>query len=342
MNQQQDFKTFPNALILPKVKPLQFQFGWMTWIDESLLFENWDLEQYLPDFESQIWVYFDDYGCVSRSFENALEAVIAKKITTNLFSPDAKRWLVKNLYENEKPNFSDRDLIVISWTKPNVWNDWWTVFSTARKEWIIPQDLADWDFTNRNPLENNLEAYYAYARNEESINKANEFNEKFEIKAEWVARENFSEASKYWALQVYVNAWYKRNWKYYNPNWNHNHAVLLVNPETLEIFDHYEPAIKEIEKIEDIYYWALKINIFEKSMTKPKINNNSLVILVSGSGGIWLYLDDKIIIDDAAKINSVFMARNSKNWFFSGGPVKSLTQEQWNMFTKTNLKWELI
>ena len=43
------------------------------------------------------------------------------------------------------------------------------------------------------------------------------------------------------------------------------------------------------------------------------------------------------IVDDVAKVLSVFMARNAANGEFSGGPVRSLTQEQWDMFDKRTL-----
>lgn len=340
--QQEPFKTYPEALILPEILPLNFEFGGMTGIEEQLIFPDGNLMPWLPEYEQQIGVYFDDYGCVSRSFLNALEAVIARSVEADIFSHDTKRWLIKEIYLNNKPNFSDRDLIVLSGTVPKVGNSGWKVFETAKDEGLVSQEIADWDFTNRNPLENSSDKYYAYARDKKAIEKAEEFNNRFEIKAEWVAIDKIKEASKYGALQIYVNAWYKRGNKYYNPTGKHNHAVLLINSETLEIFDHYEPSIKQIESINDIYPWALKINIIEKSMKKPTIKNNSLVILVSGGGGIGLYLDGKIIIDNEAKINSVFMARNSKNGFFSGGPTISLTQEQWNLFEKRDLKGQVI
>jgi hypothetical protein len=85
---------------------------------------------------------------------------------------------------------------------------------------------------------------------------------------------------------------------------------------------------------------ALKINIFEKTMNKPNLSNNTLIMMVTWPGDIWLYLDWKIIKDDPAKVLAVWLARSSKNWTFMWGLVKSITQEQWQMFPQVNLKWE--
>jgi len=141
------------------------------------------------------------------------------------------------------------------------------------------------------------------------------------------------------AVQVYVNAWHKNDeGKYYNPTGNITHATEAVDYDTCKIYDTYEPKIKELASWDDIGSWALKINIIEKNMIeKPNLENNTLVLLVEGAGGIGLYLDDKIIIDDNAKILAVFMARNAKYGKFKEADVRSLTQEQWDLFDKRSL-----
>ena len=72
-------------------------------------------------------------------------------------------------------------------------------------------------------------------------------------------------------------------------------------------------------------------------MTKPKIENNSLLQLVEGEGGFGMFLDGKIYIDDTAKILASVIMRNNGNL---NGKIKALTQEQWDMFEKYNLKGE--
>lgn len=329
-----------NSLILPEISPLSFEFGGMAGVEDRILFPDGSLLLYLPEFETQSSTYMDDYGCVSRSFGNGVESLVILDILN--FNDDNQEWLKNEIYKNGKPNFSDRDLIVLSGTKPRSGNSGEKVLETAQKKGLIPQIIGDWDPSSRDTSLTE-EKFYAYARTPEAQKLADEWNKRFEITGEWVSRSNLEEASKRGAIQIYVNAWYKNNDEiYYNPNGRYNHAVLLADYNKKQIFDSYYPEIKEIDSWNSIYPWALKINIKEKTMIKPKIINNSLVILVEGSGEIGLYLDDKIIIDDAAKIQSVFMARNAKNGIFSGGPVISLKLDQWNMFEKRNLKMEKL
>lgn len=329
-----------NGAIKPTIFPLSYEFGGMTPVPEILLFPNGSCIEHLPENEKQIGVYFDDWGCVSHSILNGLEVLIDKQLSR--FNSYNRKWVLQNIYLNEKPNFSDRDLVVLSGTKIGKGNSGEKVLATAQEKGVVAEHKAPWDFNERNPNINSPERYYAYSRMASSNVLAQEFNERFIITGEWVPRTRWFDASKYGVLQVYVNAWYQRNGKYYNPNNKINHAVLMADYKGCKIFDSYDPYIKQLESWNDAYPVALKINIIEKNMTKPNIPNNALVILVEGLGGIGLYLDNKIIVDDEAKINSVFMMRNSKNGFFSGGPTVSLTQEQWDLFSKTNLKGELI
>lgn len=330
--------------IQPVITPFSFQFRGMTNIVEELLFEN-GCVAYLPESEMQIGLFFDILGCVSFSFYNGLETVGGRKIELELFKSENSKWLKDNFFKNGKLNFSDRDLVVLSKTDPEKGNDGWSVFLAAKNNGPVPESMETFDLRNSNYGVNNKNNYYDYTRNKADQKIADEFNKRFEIKAEWVAREDWLEASKYGALQVYTKAWYKRSetGKYYNPApGTSNHAIQMANVEDLKIFDSYDPFLKELEKIDDFYYWGLKINLIEKTMAKPIILNNTKILMVSGVGNIGMYLDGKIIVDDVAKLNDVWIARNSKNGFFAGGPVKTLTQEQWDMFDKYNLKMEKL
>jgi len=321
-----------NAVILPEIEPLSFEVGGMEAIGSNvILFPDSDLKEFLPEFETQSNTYFDTWGCVSHSFENALEALITRQDFEN------NEWLLKNIYKQGRPNFSDRDLVVLSGTKPSVGNSGNQVLARAKQNGLISQDFEDWDNKSRDP-KNTVELYYAYARTPEAEVKAKEFNDRFEIVGTWVQRDNIEEAMKTGAVQVYVNAWHKNNdGKYYNPTGNHNHAVLACGYKYKEIYDTYNPRIKQLSSWNDIYSWALKINIIEKTMSKPNIKQNSLVMLVEGSGGIGLFLDDKIIEDDTAKILAVYIARNASGGEFNNAPVVSLTQAQWDLFDKRKL-----
>lgn len=324
------------ALILPEITPTSLEFGGLTTVEDSVLFPSGSILDYLPIFEGQSHTYFDDYGCVSNSFENGGQILIKRQIDE--FVRNNKDWIKDWYYNRNEPDFSNRDLIVLSGTKPRVGNSGNRVLRTAQQRGLIPQTMGDWDTTSRDPIKTE-EKFYSYERSDEAEVIAEEWLKRIEITGEWVGRENWEEASKKGVLQLYVNAWYQRNGKYYNPTGSHNHAVLMADYKGHKILDTYRPEIKELESWNDAYYWALKINIKEKTMNRPNIENNSLLQLVEGSGGFGMYLDGKIYIDDVAKIlASVIMRNNGK----LDGKIKALTQEQWNMFEKRNLKNEII
>lgn len=342
-------KKVPNGLLkLPEVGPLSYEFGGMTPVSSEILFPEGRINDHLPEDEMQIGVYFDDYGCVGHSQENGHEAVIDRKLES--FSQDNKKWLKDNFLKNGKINFSDRDLIVLSGTKPGVGNSAEKVLQTSQKIGLIPQSFEDWDFKERDPEKNNQIKYYAYARTKADEEIAAEWNKRFEIIGEFVHISNLEQASKEGAIQLYVRAWHYKDGKYYNPTpGKYNHAVLLCDYKKIEIYDSYDPFIKPLSSWNDCHEWALKLNIIEKTMKKPNINQNSLVIMTEGGGNIGLFLDGRIIVDDPAKIQTVYNARTlkeitiagTKYWVHTAGSI-SLTKEQWDMFEKRNLKMEPI
>jgi hypothetical protein len=324
------------ALQLPNILPNSLEFGGMTTVEDTILFENGSVLDYLPSFETQAHTYFDDWGCTSNSFESGIQVLIKRQI--NDFSEKTQEWLKETFYKNNEPNFSNRDLIVLSGTVPRVGNSGDKVLKTAQDKGLIPQTLGDWDSSSRD-INNTEKNFYLYGRTKEAQLVADEWNKRIKITGEWASREKWKEASKRGVLQVYVNAWYLKNGKYYNPNGKYNHAVLMADYNEVKIYDSYRPEIKQLESWADAYYNALKINIEEKTMEKPKIENNSLLQLVEGKGGFGMYLDGKIYIDDTAKILASVIMRNGGNL---NGKIKALTQEQWDMFDKYNLKGEKL
>jgi len=331
----------PNGLILPELDRFSFEFRGMTKTKEVLLFPDGSLMNYLPHPESQVGVYFDDYGCVSHSEENCLESLIIKQLDS--FSKENQSFLTTKIYHDGKPDFSDRDLVVLSGTT-NKGNSSAKVYSTITDKGLISQREGGWDMLNRNPIENTKEKYFAYSRTKEGENIAKEFNRRFEILGEWVGQDKWAEASKYGALQVYVNAWYKRNGKYYNPIGGHNHAVEMVDYQSVKIFDTYDPYVKELESWSDCYYLAFKLNIIERVMEKPIIRNNTLLQLVAdssnpneskaGLGQFGLFLDGKILTGNSGDVLATFYMRNNGNTL---GMTKALISPEWNMFEKKKL-----
>ena len=336
-----EFKEDYNAIILPEITPLSMEFGGMTTVEDVILFEYGNISDYLPkNVEVQSNVYFDDFGCTSNSFQNGLKVLCKKQLST--FSKKLQKLLTEKYTKNGEIDFSNRDLIVLSGTKPRIGNSGEKVLKTAQEKGLIPQTMGDWDNKSRD-TKYTEENFYLYGRTKEAQLLAEELNKYLRITGEWTGRENWEEASKRGVLQIYVKAWYKnKEGKYYNPDGRYNHATLMADYPNKKLLDSYEPEIKQLVSWEDAYYLALKININDKTMEKPKLVNNTKIIVVTGPGNIGMYLDGKIIVDDLAKLNDVWMARNSKNGFFSGGPIKTLTQEQWDLFEKRNLKMEPI
>lgn len=334
----------PNALILPDIEPRSFQVGGMEHTDTTkILFPEASCLDYMPTYETQAMLYFDTYGCVSHSFLNAVEINIRRAIAE--YSLDNRQWLMNFMYDdNGEPNFADRDLVVLSGTVHGSGNSGNQVLTRAQRIGLIAERMASWNPKDRDPEKNNVEEYFAYARTENANELAEEWNKRFKIIGTWVyvKDENaLKEAMKTGVVQIYVNAWYKNSdGKYYNPNDNYTHATVALDFNDIKTLDTYPPEIKELSSWDDIHVWALKINIIEKNhMEKPQIENNTLLQLVEGNGGFGMFLDGKIYVDDTAKIlASVIMRNNGK----LDGKIRALTQEQWDLFEKRNLKNETL
>ena len=299
--------------LISAVTPKSYEFNGMTTIPKIILFEDGCLN-FLPEEEYQIGVYFDTFGCASFSFNNCLEIDGLRRIDLKLYNDENIKWLKENMMVNGKLNFSDRDLVVLSGTDPQWGNDTWSIFEFARKNGLVCESDAPWDFRNRDPKVNTKENYYNYKREELNKKKATELLKRFEIKGEWVMRENWLEASKYGVIQVYTRAWFERNGKYYNPTPNTSgHGITMVKKSEEKIFDQYPPFVKQMERDEDFYPYGFKLSLIEKIMEKPIIKNNTLIQLVSGNGGFGLYLDGKIFVDDLAKIIASWLVRTKGN-----------------------------
>ncbi len=325
------------ALILPTIKPTSLQFGGLTTVQDSVLFEDGNIIPLLPKFEPQSHTYFDDFGCVANSLETGIQVLCKKMLPT--FSESLQKLITEKYMKDGEIDFSNRDLIVLSGTVPNKGNSGDKVLATAQSEGLIPQTLGDWDPASRDP-KNTLENFYLYGRSAEAQEVADEFNKHLKITGEWTGREKWEEASKKGVLQLYVNAWYLNSeGKYYNPNGKHNHATIMVDYFAVQLFDTYKPEIKTLSSWNDAYYWALKINIEEKHMEKPKIENNSLLQLVEGKGGFGMFLDGKIYLGSTADILASCIMRNKGDLKLK---TRALTQEQWDLFDKYNLKGEKL
>jgi len=333
------------GLVLEKMKPLEQEFGGMTAIPKIHLFKDGNAIPYLPEEEKQIGVYFDTWGCVSFSNLNCVETVSHRMLP--LFRKENREWLLKNFYKNDRPNFSDRDLVVLSGTEIGRGNSARQVLETVQQIGVIPEEKEPWDFTSRDPEVNIPEVYYAYSRTEASNQIAREFNKRFKILGERVAQPFWKEASQYGALQVFVNAWYQDDdGTFFNPTGNHNHAVQMADYNTVRIFDSYKhngSFLKTLSNWSDARWYAYKFNIIEKNMEKPKIENNTLLQTVTpnvaGSGQFGIYLDDQIIVGDEGKLSLTFFQRNNGD---IKGKTLTLTKDDWDKFEKIDLSGNKI
>jgi len=308
-----------NGVILPYISPISMEFGGMTTVEKIEVFTEGNAIPFLPAFKGQSSVYFDTWGCVSHSFNKGVRTYLKARYNLDY-------------------DFADRDLVVLSGTKIGTGNSGSNVLDTAQIKSLVPFEFENWDMKDRNP-ENTAEKYYAYARVPEAQPEADKINNEYEILGEWVGRENWEEASKYGSLQVYVNAWYKdENGEYFNPTGRYTHALMIANYKTRQITDTYEPELKTIRSWNDAYYWALKITIIKKTMTKPIIENNTLVQLTgdneAGSGQFGLFLDGNILVGGVAELLATFYMRNNGNTI---GKTKPLNRAQWNLFNKKSL-----
>ena len=309
-------KLLPNGVILPKIGAQSFEYGGMTPVGTDIIIPDGNAIPFLPVFETQANTYFDTWGCVGHSHDNALQT-------------DAKARYGIDV------DFSDRDIVVLSGTVPRVGNSGEAVLESVQINGVIPQELGDWDSRNRDSKVNIEEVYYSYKRSEEGVKAAKIHKDNYEIIGEWVHRSNWQEASKRGVLQLYVQAWYiNSKGEYYSPTGKFNHAVIMADYRTRKIFDSYEPRIKTLDSWDSIYPWALKINLIKKNMAKPIIKNNTLVQAIykgEGGGQFGLYLDDKILIGDLAELLATFYMRNNGE---TVGKTMPLNKEQWDMFTK--------
>jgi hypothetical protein len=326
-----------NGVIIEHVPPMSNQYGGMTTIEDEIIFPD-GCYPFLPEFEAQTSLYFESNTCVSQSYNNAQETSFAAAIANGKISAENVKWLTdEGYFKNGKINFNDRALAIISKTNPNKGNSGEAVADAAEENGLAAETAWPWDWRERDPKINNKESYWNDFQLPPNVTaQMAEFKKRFELLHEWVERKDWSAVEKKGSLQGYVNAWHERNGKYYNPYpGKTNHAVQPISSATIEIFDTYHPSIKQLEQENDLHCWILKINVRERAKIMPHIENNTLIFTTGHGGQFGLYLDNRIIVDDLPKILAMWMMRNNGA---TAGKTKTLTQEDWDKFNKTDLK----
>lgn len=340
-----------SGAIIEHVPPMSNQFGGMTTIEDEIIFPD-GCYHFLPEFEAQTSLYFESNTCIPQSYDNAVETDFSEYIESGKMLPEDLQWLKdEGYFKNGKINFNDRALAIISKTDPDKGNSGERVAIAAEENGLAAETAWPWDWRERDPKINNKENYWNNFELPENVKKQMaEFHRRFKdlLVHEWVERKNWAKVEKKGALQGYVNAWYERDGKYYNPNPGHsNHGVQPISSATIEVFDTYQPSIKQLEQESDLHSWILKINLRQRAIIMPKIKDNTLVFTIGHGGQFGLYLDNRIIVDDLAKIMAMTIMRSKViNEGTENEQVlikrKTLTESDWDLFPKTNLKNEKI
>lgn len=305
-----------------------------TPFQEYLPYGNW--LSYLPKAEAQIGTYTPTLACVTFS---ALENI---EIQMNYYKDEKKLeqedldWLNKEGYidDNGDFNFSDRFVAKLSGTRERGGNNATNVYETIKKYGLVPE--KDWPFDREEMTE---DEYYKEVP-QEVLDKGKEWNKRFKIHFQRVHQSQWDKALKMSPIQVYVRAWHKKDGVYHNtvPKWNH--AVTKFNQED-KIRDQYEPFIKQLTPNYRYYEWGFKYDITKKNFNSMDLKkyDNYLVQLVEGQGDFGLIANEKLYIDDLAKILASYQIRNKGN---TDGKAVEFTQAQWDACPQYNLKDEKI
>ena len=331
---------YGGAIIL-HIPPMSNQYGGMSTIEDEIIFPD-GCYSFLPEFEEQTSIYFQSNTCVSQSYDNDQETLFAGAIANGQLSAENIEWLkIEGYYKNGKINFNDRALAIISRTNPDKGNSGEAVASAAEEYGLSAETAWPWDWRERDPKINNKEKYWNNFELPDNVKRQMaEFHKRFELLHEWVERKDWEKVEKKGALQGYVGSMRVRDGKYYNsvPG-RFIHAVQPISSSSIEVFDTFQPSIKQLESMEDLHTWLLKVNMRERAKIMPKIENNTLIFTTGHGGMFGLYLDNRIIVDDLSKVMAMWMMRNNGN---TANKTKTLTESDWDSYGKTNLKNEKI
>lgn len=303
------------GLIIKDLKPQDWRFGSVTALKSQVYQEDRNWDDFLPQDEFQA----QSLSCVTFSALNCLEMMALRKYGL-------------------KFNWSDRFIAKASGTSM-MGNSLAAVADTIVLTGLVNEVDYPYDYANFS-----WKSYYTdipmYL-----FDQAAEFKKEYDIDYEWVTiktPEALWDALKYSPLQV-TGSYPKfiGDEIIKRVDAPYNHAFTVYGGEYgkyFKVFDHFSDNTKKIAWDYDLSTFAMRYDITKLSeiMDKPIIKNNTLVQLVEGVGGFGFYLDDKIIIDDLAKILATDRMRNKEQ------NTIALKQVEWDMFDKVNLKGEQV
>ena len=278
--------------------------------DRTILREDGNYTEDLPNDEKQATNYFDPYSCVSESAESDVSAILFETMMKKDSSIKLVLETLGCLDENGKVNFSGRFPAVGSGTIPGRGNSQYAVFEFIRKNGLVGE--KHWP-TRQDMTE---EEYFApIPQSVKDLGK--KFLQYFTFEYEDVGNSNaeMKEALKRSPLCVVIGGVYlgvKAGAELYRPAFipiQYNHQVVLYNQENdvsdfnqtipviHDIFDTYEPFRKRFagdysfKYVKAIYITKKKI----KNMKIYRKNGQAAIgFLNSEDGGIYLWADGKI------------------------------------------------
>lgn len=300
------------------VFPKDWRMGGLSGATKTIINESGDYTKFLPEVEYQVGVYFDTMACVTFSALNCLETIAN----------------VKGISWNK----SDRFTAKMSGTgvKGNYLRN---VAESIRTEGVV--DEEDWPFPRkqRSPVYGWGDYYSEIPDTVRS--EGLKWLQDWSIEWEWIRMDQIKEALKYGPIQVTVKAWPKplKNGLYNDGGSKYrNHAVMLIRAtdEYYEIFDHYTKSKKKLVPDYD-FKSAMQFSLIPKKDDMPTLSlpNDVLVQEVEKSGTFGLHLNGKMIVDDVDKVVASWLMRNKGD---VKGKTVSLTRDDWNSFSKTDLK----
>lgn len=306
----------PVNLTPQEFNPKDWRFGGITGWDPSILREDGDYTENLPDFELQHSLHFDSFGCVSFSANNCIEVI--GRVFGYIWN-----WSDRFLAKQSGTTRTGNSLSVVAETLR-------TFGCVDEDRWPYPREMwgFDWDdFYSQIP--------------QEIIDEAKEFLKSWDVNWRWVNPHDVKEAMKYGPVQVGVYAWPKKrpDGKYDDAGkTKRNHAVACVKFDTHPvILDHYDPFLKELVADYD-FKFALQFYIIPKredSSMPLNLPNNCLVQQTGpgANGAFGLHLDGKIYVDETDKILASWSVRSSD---FNN--KRAISKEEWDKFPHFDLK----
>jgi len=294
--------------------------------DNLIVNEQRDWTLYLPDKEYQRKA-FDTWNCVAFSACNALEiyfnwAIKNKKISSNNYA-----WLVENGYIiNGRINFSDRFVGTKAGTKVGVGNTGSRVANAIHVAGLVPEKL--WSFG----LNMEAKEYYKNTPPELDI-LGKEFVKRFDIRFESFWVKDIEEALQYAPAQVYVNAWYKKNGVYYNPNEKINHAVVKIRQTTKQIFDSYDPFVKTLKTNYKYFASGYKYSfneVINNMIVEEFLRDNDLLFVRNTkTGQFGRIMQEKLKVVETEDRGTLLLLDEAvrKNG-------RALTEEEWDILPK--------